>query len=166
MKAISYKQRNGRHRKALCPGAPQGRLCIMNGRQGLRHTWVFPAVLSCPQVAFLPGATLTGWGPWHQARDTPSESVSTGASACVFSSVQFSHSVMSDSLQPHEPQHARPPCPSPTPRVHPNPCPLSWWCPPTISSSVTQLVWGALNLESETWVQIPGLTYLLIPQKK
>ena len=51
-------------------------------------------------------------------------------------SVQFSHSVVSDSLQPHEPQHARPPCPSPTPRVHPNPCPLSWWCHPTISSSV------------------------------
>ena len=43
---------------------------------------------------------------------------------------------MSDSLQPHEPQHARPPCPSPTPGVHPNPCPLSWWCHPTISSSV------------------------------
>ena len=53
-----------------------------------------------------------------------------------FSSVQFSHSVMSDSLQPHELQHARPPCPSPTPRVHPNPCPLSQWCHPTISSSV------------------------------
>ena len=52
-----------------------------------------------------------------------------------FSSVQFSCSVMSDSLQPHEPQHARPPCPSPTPRVHPNPCPLSWWCHPTISTS-------------------------------
>ena len=39
--------------------------------------------------------------------------------------VQFSHSVVSDSLRPHEPQHARPPCPSPTPRVHPNLCPLS-----------------------------------------
>ena len=51
-------------------------------------------------------------------------------------SVQFSRSVMSDSLQPHELQHARPPCPSPTPRVHPNPCPLCWWCHPTISSSV------------------------------
>ena len=51
-------------------------------------------------------------------------------------SVQFSRSVMSDSLQPHEPQHARPPCPSPVPRVYPNPCPLSWWCHPTISSSV------------------------------
>ena len=52
------------------------------------------------------------------------------------SSVQFSHSVMSDSLWPHEPQHARPPCPSPTPRVHWNPCPLSRWCHSTISSSV------------------------------
>ena len=51
-------------------------------------------------------------------------------------SVQFSSSVMSDSLQPHEPQHTRPPCPSPTPGVHPNPCPLSRWCHPTISSSV------------------------------
>ena len=51
-------------------------------------------------------------------------------------SVQFSHSVVSDSLWPHEPQHARPSCPSPTPRVYPNSCPLSQWCHPTISSSV------------------------------
>ena len=51
-------------------------------------------------------------------------------------SVQFSHSVVSDSLQLHEPQHTRPPCPSPTPRVHPNPCPLGLWCHPTTSSSV------------------------------
>ena len=43
---------------------------------------------------------------------------------------------MSDSLQLHGLQHARPPCTSPTPGVHPNPCPLSWWCHPTISSSV------------------------------
>ena len=43
---------------------------------------------------------------------------------------------MSDSLQPLELQHTRPPCPSPTPGVHPNPCPLSQWCHPTISSSV------------------------------
>ena len=53
-----------------------------------------------------------------------------------FSSVQFSPSVMSDSLWPHELQHARPPCPSPTPRVYLNSCPLSRWCHPTISSSV------------------------------
>ena len=48
----------------------------------------------------------------------------------------FSRSVVSDSLQPHGPQHTRPPCPSPTPGVHPNSCPLSRWCHPTISSSV------------------------------
>ena len=51
-------------------------------------------------------------------------------------SVQFSRSVVSDSLQPHESQHAGPPCPSPTPRVHSDSCPSSRWCIPTISSSV------------------------------
>ena len=49
---------------------------------------------------------------------------------------QFSRSVMSDSLGPHESQHTRPPCPSPTPGVHPNSRPLSQWCHPAISSSV------------------------------
>ena len=52
------------------------------------------------------------------------------------SSVQFSTSVVSDSLQPHESQHARPPCPSPTPGVHSDSCPSSQWCHPAISSSV------------------------------
>ena len=50
--------------------------------------------------------------------------------------VQFSHSVMSDSLQPCGLHHARPPCPSPTPGAYSNSCPLSRWCHPTISSSV------------------------------
>ena len=54
----------------------------------------------------------------------------------MFSSVQFSLLVMSDSLRPHGPQHTRPLCPSPTPRVYPNSCPSSWWCHPAISSSV------------------------------
>ena len=53
-----------------------------------------------------------------------------------FSSVQFSRSVMSNSLWPHEWRHTRLPCPSPTPGVHPNSRPLSWWCHPAISSSV------------------------------
>ena len=53
-----------------------------------------------------------------------------------FSSVQFSRSVVSDSLQPHESQHARPPCPSPTPGVYSDSRPLSQWCHPAISSSV------------------------------
>ena len=54
----------------------------------------------------------------------------------TFSSVQFSRSVVSDSLRPHESQHARPPCPLPTPGVHSDSCPLSQWCHPAISSSV------------------------------
>ena len=54
----------------------------------------------------------------------------------MFSSVQFSHSVVSNSLQPHESQHARPPCPSPAPRVYSNSCPSSRGCHPAISSSV------------------------------
>ena len=54
----------------------------------------------------------------------------------LFSSVQFSHSVVSDSLRPHGLQHTRPLCPSPTPKVYSNSRPLSQWCHPTISSSV------------------------------
>ena len=60
-------------------------------------------------------------------------------STCL-SSVKFSHSVVSDSLRPRELKHTRPPCPSPTPGVHPNPCPLSRWCHPTISSSCHPLL--------------------------
>ena len=56
-----------------------------------------------------------------------------------FSSVQFSRSVMSYALRPHELQHARSPCPSPTPRVHPNSCPSSWRCHPAILSSFVPL---------------------------
>ena len=72
----------------------------------------------------------------------------------LFSSVQFSLWVMSNSLRSHEPQHSKPPCPSPTPEVHPNPCPLSRWCHPTISSSVVPFssypqsfpAWGSLPM--------------------
>ena len=56
------------------------------------------------------------------------------ASPCY--SVQFSHSVMSNSLWPHESQHAMPPCLSPTPGIHSNSCPSHWWCHPAISFSV------------------------------
>ena len=59
-----------------------------------------------------------------------------GRERSLHSSVQFSRSVVSDSLQPHESQHARPPCPSPTPGVYSNSCPSSRWCHPAISSSV------------------------------
>ena len=53
-----------------------------------------------------------------------------------FSSVQYSRSVVPDSLRPHESQHTRPPCPSPMPGVHSNSRPSSWWCHPAISSSI------------------------------
>ena len=59
---------------------------------------------------------------------------------CIYNtkyiSAQFSHSVVSNSLWPHEPKHARPPCSSPTPGAYPNSCPLCRWCHPAISSSV------------------------------
>ena len=57
----------------------------------------------------------------------------------IYQSVQFSHSVVSNYLWPHGLKHARPPCPSTTPRVYPNSCPLSRWCHATISSSVIPL---------------------------
>ena len=80
--------------------------------------------------------------PQHSKIMNYSESipaVSINTSSFVFicvSSVQFSHSVVSDSLRPHESQHARPPCPSPTPGVHSDSRPSSQWCHPAISSSV------------------------------
>ena len=63
---------------------------------------------------------------------------------CTYS-VQFSHSVVSDSLLPHEPQHTRPPCPSRTPGVHPNPCPLCGWCHPTFSSCCPLLLLPSIS---------------------
>ena len=65
-----------------------------------------------------------------------SVSMDFSLSILMWYSVQFSHSVVSDSLRPHGLQHTRPPYPSPSPRVCSNSCPLSWWCHPTISSFV------------------------------
>ena len=62
--------------------------------------------------------------------------VPLGSIPLIYSSVQSSRSVVSDSLRPHESQHTRPPCPSPSPGVHSNSCPSSRWCHPAISSSV------------------------------
>ena len=72
-------------------------------------------------------------------------------------SVQSSRSVMSDSLRLHEPQHSRPPCPSQTPGVHTNPCPLSWWCHPAISSSVIPLFSCPQSLPESEYFQISQL---------
>ena len=76
------------------------------------------------------------WGQWGRLSMEQASHSHLIFAFVRFSSVQFSHSVMSDSLRPHESQHARPPCPSPTPGVHSNSCPSSWWCHPAISFSV------------------------------
>ena len=73
----------------------------------------------------------------YQGHRSQQATESQGHIESDMTSVQFSHSVMSDSLWPHGLQHSRPPCPSSTPRVYSNSCPLSQWCHPIISSSVT-----------------------------
>ena len=76
--------------------------------------------------------------PWKKSYDQPRQHIKKKRHYFVNKGQKWkwSCSVVSDSLWPHEPQHARPLCPSPTPGVQPNPCPLSQWCHPTISSSV------------------------------
>ena len=78
------------------------------------------------------------WFVWHDSVFLL-ETGNTVLSFCLVelpSGIPVHWSAVSDSLQPHEPQHTRPPCPSPMAGVYPNPCPLSRWCSPTISSSV------------------------------
>ena len=73
----------------------------------------------------------------------------------------YGRSVMSNSLRPHGLQHARPPCPSPTPRVYPNSCPLSQWCHPTISSSV--LPFSAFNLSQHQGLSNESVLHIRWP---
>ena len=93
----------------------------------------FSCIQSLPASGSFPVSQFFTWG---------GQSIRLSASASVlpmniqFSSVQFSRSVVSNSLRPHESQHARPPCPSPTPGVHSDSCPSSPWCHPAISSWV------------------------------
>ena len=84
------------------------------------------------QVSCIAGRFFIIWA----TRDESFKYWSYGISQGTLPSVQFSDSVTSNSLQPHRPQHARIPCPSPTPEVCSNSCPLSRWCHPTISFSV------------------------------
>ena len=74
-----------------------------------------------------------------------------------FNSVQFSSSVVSDSLWPHGLQHARPPCLSPTPGVYSNSSPLSWWCHPTISSSVVHFSSHLQSFPASEYLQMSQL---------
>ena len=85
------------------------------------------ALFSAPELPCRSKATFINL--WLDDRWISKNSIS-------YPSVQFSRSVVSDSLRPHGPQHARPPCPSPTPGGYSNSCPFSRWCHPTISSSV------------------------------
>ena len=93
-------------------------LIFLKGNEGVKGDDFFPAALQ----------TCLLW--------MPGRSIFFFRSEIQFSSVQFSRSVVSDSLRPHELQHARPPCPSPTPGVHSDSSPSSQWCHPAISSSV------------------------------
>ena len=87
-------------------------------------------------LAVFPTREQTAWGLMYRFSSASVMVQDLSSAISLFSLVQFSHSVMSDSLWPHELLHARSPCPSPTPGVYPNSCPLSRWCHPTISSSV------------------------------
>ena len=84
------------------------------------RSYLSPVAERWGSIAFL------SWGPQGEDEEA----------GVKHTAVQFSRSVVSDSLRPHALQHARPPCPSPTPGVHSDSCPSSRWCHPTISSSV------------------------------
>ena len=125
----------------FCPLAPQPSSCLNSGKwvtdqqSWFVWDWRISCVKSCLANSLTPVIR-----PFYT-------SASPALSHCIHShsrvwqvlqssSVQFSRSVVSDSLRPHESQHAKPPCPSPTPGVYPNSRPSSWWCHPAISSSV------------------------------
>ena len=88
-----------------------------------------------PEIKF--PASSVSWKKQESSRKTSISALLTMPKPLtVWIIIQFSCSVVSDSLRPHDQQHTRPPCTSWTPGVHPNPFPLSWWCYPTIKSSI------------------------------
>ena len=100
---------------------------------GLTLSTLYPGRHGQSIMELLPTESVHGLGI---LRTQPLSYNHSQPSVWTISSVQFSHSVMSNYLWPHGPQHARPPCPSPTPRIYSNSCPLSQWYHPTILSSV------------------------------
>ena len=126
----------------------------MGTQSGFRRPSVFSVRSRLPEVPQMPMPLEMHWDWIYMSPSVPSHREMKGGSrwdrwqkvvisewACInllfqFSSVQFSRSVVSDSLRLHESQPARPPCPSPTPRVHSDSHPSSRWCHPAISSSV------------------------------
>ena len=91
--------------------------------------------MSCPPPGDLPNPGIEPTSLMSPALAGGFFTTSATWKALEFVSVQFSHSVVSDSLRPHESQHARPPCPSQTPGAHTDSSPSSQWCHPAISSS-------------------------------
>ena len=116
------------------------RIHLQCGRPGFN-----PWVGKIPTPVFWPGEFHGLYSPWG-CRESVCWTVTFSTLVSLQVSVQFSRSVVSDSLRPHELQHSRPPCPSPTPRVHPNSCPSSQWCHPAISSSVVPFSSGPQSL--------------------
>ena len=93
---------------------------------------IFSREVNCPSYSQIETHSLTMLVFWWRV----SSRMLLGSSGSTCRSVQFNLSVVSNSLRPHGLQHTRPPCPSPTPGVYSNSCPLSRWCHPTTSSSV------------------------------
>ena len=98
---------------------------------------------------------------WHCSHEELNHYLLVWSLEPNFSSVQFSCSVVSDCLWPHGLKHTRPPCSSPTPGVYSNSCPLSWWCHPTISSSVISFSSRLRYFPVSGSFQMMNLIYLL-----
>ena len=100
------------------------------------QTYIFSQIKNQQSQKFPDSGSIPGQGTEIPQAIWRSQKKSSLLTCKLINSVQFSHSVVSDSWRPHGLQHARLPCPSPTPRAYSNSCPLSRWCHPTISSSI------------------------------
>ena len=114
-------------------------ICLKSFKLGFSSTWTknFQIYkLGFEEAEEPEDKLLTSYGSWRKQGSFRKTSTSASLTTLKFLTVQFSRSGMSDSLGPHQLQHARPPCPSPTPGVHSNSRPSSPWCHPAVSSSV------------------------------
>ena len=111
----------------------QDKLILMTGAKCTSTSWAWTTGCCLTAKTHHRVVRKRGWHHWFWVGCFQG---SEGSLKCQFNSAQFSSSVVSDSLWPHELQHARPPCPSPTPGVHSNSRPSSQWCHPAISSSI------------------------------
>ena len=118
------------------PGVYADRHKLYTQQYVRRHVYMFKAIIPQLHWSFFLHTKVKKLKHTFKGRKKKGTNWVLGIITESFSSVQFSRSVVSDSLWPHGPHHARPRCPSPTPRVYWNSCPLSQWCHPTISSSV------------------------------